>query len=348
MARRQRDPLRPHPGCRRSSPRLGAGDPRIHRSGPQILRPRPATLGRAHPGGAHGVETWLLDWGRSPTRPIELPHRRETSSNGSIARSTRCGEAANGRRPALAGHFHGGLLALLYCIRYPGKARCAGHAVDPGGVRFGRRRVRSVAPCVRRRTARRRPRQHSRSARRGAGRGVIADGLVRRRVPRTCWTAWIPQPPRPNRAVRAGPALSSRVSRERRSAGSTVPSTATTRSPRAAARSSTATGTTLSRLETAAAERPRARRPGRAARCASLPSRERWAGGAPGSNRGAAGRALRSADREGPAHDELLPEHCRVAGGAHAGDPRKAGLRPMESLPRAECAPAPPTDSRRS
>ena len=68
---------------------------------------------------AHGVDAWLLDWGRTD----ETDRHRTVASQ--IERIDRVvdavREAANGRRPALAGHFHGGLLALLYCLRYPGK-----------------------------------------------------------------------------------------------------------------------------------------------------------------------------------------------------------------------------------
>ena len=68
---------------------------------------------------AHGVETWLLDWSRT-----DETDRDRTVAN-QLERIDRAvdavGEAAQGRRPALAGHFHGGLLALLYCIRHPGK-----------------------------------------------------------------------------------------------------------------------------------------------------------------------------------------------------------------------------------
>ena len=69
---------------------------------------------------AHGVDVWLLDWGRTD----ETERYRTVASQ--LERIDRAvdavREAANGRRPALAGHFHGGLLALLYCLRYPGKA----------------------------------------------------------------------------------------------------------------------------------------------------------------------------------------------------------------------------------
>ena len=68
----------------------------------------------------HGVGTWLLDWGRSDetdrTRTVADQLERIDLAVDAVR------EAAGGRRPALAGHFHGGLLALLYCIRYPGKA----------------------------------------------------------------------------------------------------------------------------------------------------------------------------------------------------------------------------------
>ena len=68
----------------------------------------------------HGVESWLLDWGRS-----DETDRLRTVAN-QLERVDRAIDAvraaSNGRRPALAGHFHGGVLALLYCIRHPGKA----------------------------------------------------------------------------------------------------------------------------------------------------------------------------------------------------------------------------------
>ena len=68
----------------------------------------------------HGVETWLLDWGRT-----DETDRLRTVAN-QLDRIDRAIDtiraAADGRSVALAGHFHGGLLALLYCIRYPGKA----------------------------------------------------------------------------------------------------------------------------------------------------------------------------------------------------------------------------------
>ncbi|MCY4350728.1 MAG: alpha/beta fold hydrolase [Thiotrichales bacterium] len=68
----------------------------------------------------HGVEAWRLDWGRGD----ETDRRRTVADQ--LERIDRVvdamREAANGRPPALAGHFHGGLLALLYCLRYPGKA----------------------------------------------------------------------------------------------------------------------------------------------------------------------------------------------------------------------------------
>ena len=68
----------------------------------------------------HGVDTWLLDWGR----PDETDRLRTVADQ--LERIDRAldamREASSGRHPALAGHFHGGLLALLYCIRHPGKA----------------------------------------------------------------------------------------------------------------------------------------------------------------------------------------------------------------------------------
>ena len=68
----------------------------------------------------HGVEAWLLDWGRSDETDR---HRTVADQLERIDRAVDAMRgAAHGRRPALAGHFHGGLLALLYCLRYPGKA----------------------------------------------------------------------------------------------------------------------------------------------------------------------------------------------------------------------------------
>ena len=70
----------------------------------------------------HGVETWLLDWGRSDeTDRVRTVANQLERIDGAVDAVR---ESANGRCPALAGHFHGGLLALLYCIRHPGKA-CA-------------------------------------------------------------------------------------------------------------------------------------------------------------------------------------------------------------------------------
>ena len=69
---------------------------------------------------AHGVDTWLFDWGRCGEADR---HRTVASQLERIDRAVDAvRKAANGRRPALAGHFHGGLLALLYCHRHPGKA----------------------------------------------------------------------------------------------------------------------------------------------------------------------------------------------------------------------------------
>ena len=68
----------------------------------------------------HGIETWRFDWGRSDESDR---HRTVANQLDRIDRAVDAvREAADGRRPALAGHFHGGLLALLYCIRHPGKA----------------------------------------------------------------------------------------------------------------------------------------------------------------------------------------------------------------------------------
>ena len=68
----------------------------------------------------HGVDTWLLDWGRYG----EVGRHRTVASRIELIDHAvdAVRRAANGRRPALAGHFHGGLLALLYCLRHPGKA----------------------------------------------------------------------------------------------------------------------------------------------------------------------------------------------------------------------------------
>ena len=69
---------------------------------------------------AHGAAVWLLDW----SQPGQTGERRTVTDL--LARIDRAIDAVRaasfGRRPALAGHFHGGLLALLYGIRYPGKA----------------------------------------------------------------------------------------------------------------------------------------------------------------------------------------------------------------------------------
>ena len=69
---------------------------------------------------AHGIDAWLLDWGRTDETDR---HRAVADQLDRIDRAVDAvREATNGRRPALAGHFHGGLLALLHCLRYPGKA----------------------------------------------------------------------------------------------------------------------------------------------------------------------------------------------------------------------------------
>ena len=88
----------------------------------------------------HGVETCLLDWGR----PDETDRRRTVADQ--LQRIDRALDAAGAvadgataaRRPvALAGHFHGGLLALLYCIRYPGKAGALVTLSTPAGFAPG-------------------------------------------------------------------------------------------------------------------------------------------------------------------------------------------------------------------
>ena len=68
----------------------------------------------------HDIETWLLDWGR----PDETDRQRTIANQlDRIDRAIDVVRAKTDRlRPALAGHFHGGLLALLYCLRHPGKA----------------------------------------------------------------------------------------------------------------------------------------------------------------------------------------------------------------------------------
>ena len=87
-------------------------------TGPQIFDLAPSRS-FARTLSKHGVETWLLDRGRS-----DQCDRARTVSN-QVDRIDRALDtvrhAANGRRPALVGHFHGGLLALLHCIRHPGK-----------------------------------------------------------------------------------------------------------------------------------------------------------------------------------------------------------------------------------
>ena len=88
----------------------------------------------------HGVETFLLDWGR----PDETDRRRTVADQ--LRRIDRALDAARAaadgataaRRPvALAGHFHGGLLALLHCIRYPGKAGALITISTPAGFAPG-------------------------------------------------------------------------------------------------------------------------------------------------------------------------------------------------------------------
>ena len=83
----------------------------------------------------HGVETCLLDWGR----PDETDRRRTVADQlRRIDRALDAVRAAAARRPvALAGHFHGGLLALLHCIRYPGKAGALVTLSTPAGFAPG-------------------------------------------------------------------------------------------------------------------------------------------------------------------------------------------------------------------
>ena len=88
----------------------------------------------------HGVETFLLDWGR----PDETDRRRTVADQLrridralDAARAAADGAAAARRPVALAGHFHGGLLALLYCIRYPGKAGALVTISTPAGFAPG-------------------------------------------------------------------------------------------------------------------------------------------------------------------------------------------------------------------
>ena len=83
----------------------------------------------------HGVETWFLDWGRADEteRMLTVANRLDR-----IDRAVEHVRAATGvRHPALAGHFHGGLLALLYCVRHPGKAGALVTISTP--VEFGSR-----------------------------------------------------------------------------------------------------------------------------------------------------------------------------------------------------------------
>ena len=88
----------------------------------------------------HGVETFLLDWGR----PDETDRRRTVADQLrridralDAARAAADGAAAARRPVALAGHFHGGLLALLHCIRYPGKAGALVTISTPAGFAPG-------------------------------------------------------------------------------------------------------------------------------------------------------------------------------------------------------------------
>ena len=83
----------------------------------------------------HDVETCLFDWGR----PDETDRRRTVADQ--LRRIDRAlvaaRAAADGRPVALAGHFYGGLLALLHCLRYPGKAGALVTISTPAGFAPG-------------------------------------------------------------------------------------------------------------------------------------------------------------------------------------------------------------------
>ena len=83
----------------------------------------------------HGVETCLFDWGR----PDETDRRRTVADQlRRIDRALDAARAVAEERPvALAGHFHGGLLALLHCLRYPGKAGALVTFSTPAGFAPG-------------------------------------------------------------------------------------------------------------------------------------------------------------------------------------------------------------------
>ena len=66
------------------------------------------------------IEPWLLDWGRTDETDRARTLANQLERIDRMVDAVR--EASHGRRPALAGHFHGGLLALLYCIRHSDKA----------------------------------------------------------------------------------------------------------------------------------------------------------------------------------------------------------------------------------
>ena len=68
----------------------------------------------------HGVESWRLDWGRADESDRSRTVADQLDRIDRAVDAVR--EASGGARPALAGHFHGGLLALLYCIRHPDRA----------------------------------------------------------------------------------------------------------------------------------------------------------------------------------------------------------------------------------
>ena len=160
---------------RGGGPRLGAGDPRLH-GRPAHVRPGPAALGRAHPGSARG--RYLAARLGPVSRGRSAPNRHEPART--HRPRGRCG-AQGGERPAPCPRRPLSRRAARPALLppSPGQGRCADHLVDAGRVRFERRWVRGVAACLRRGTAGRCPGQHSGPARRGPGRGVVADALVR-------------------------------------------------------------------------------------------------------------------------------------------------------------------------
>ena len=234
----QRDPDR-IPG-RGRGPRLRAGGARLH-SRPADARPRPAALRRAHPGGARCRR--LAARLGPDRRDGPAPHRHEPDRAHRSRGRVRCAKRRTAGVPPSPVTSTAGSSPCSTVSGTPGKAGALVILSTPVRFASGGRRVRGMAAGLRRGTARRCPRQRSGAARRGPGRVVITDALVR---------GWVLQPAgrtgfrgrrRPDRALRACPPLPSRLPRPRRSAGSTAPSIAMTRSPRTAPRSSTATAT---------------------------------------------------------------------------------------------------------